>query len=201
MEMPASFAISKNSEFSFLSKFSGLSNSLTRPLSITKILKRGKLHDIFQKKVHLLIRTSIKIYYKLMNICITLWNPKWCLICEQLSIQLSLQIPAESSLELNRQFQNPPMEKIREKNKFKHFICFIFCPFCHRETKKSSWNDFLLTAAVASSKTKILVFLSRARARQTNCLWPIDKLSPPSAISWFKPPNKASTTGFKCALF
>lgn len=38
------------------------------------------------------------------------------------------------------------------------------------------------TAAVASSRTRILLGVNSARARETSCLWPEDKLDPPSLI-------------------
>lgn len=43
------------------------------------------------------------------------------------------------------------------------------------------------TFAVASSRTKILLFLIIARARHTNCRWPALKLLPPSFTKKFKP--------------
>lgn len=36
--------------------------------------------------------------------------------------------------------------------------------------------------AVASSMMKMLVFLTKARARQSSCLWPWLKFSPPSVM-------------------
>lgn len=36
--------------------------------------------------------------------------------------------------------------------------------------------------AVASSIMKMLVFLTKARARQNSCLWPWLKFSPPSVM-------------------
>lgn len=36
--------------------------------------------------------------------------------------------------------------------------------------------------AVASSMMKMLVFLTKARARQNSCLWPWLKFSPPSVM-------------------
>lgn len=47
------------------------------------------------------------------------------------------------------------------------------------------------TAAVASSKMRTLVFLSRARAKQMSCLCPTLKLSPPSLTSCESPFVKA----------
>ena len=43
------------------------------------------------------------------------------------------------------------------------------------------------TAAVASSRTRIFVFLNKALARQISCLCPTDRFSPPSATSWSSP--------------
>ena len=48
------------------------------------------------------------------------------------------------------------------------------------------------TLAVASSRTNILFFLMIALAKQTNCLWPTDRLDPPSHISAFKPLDNPS---------
>ena len=44
------------------------------------------------------------------------------------------------------------------------------------------WSRPKSTAAVASSKIRILVFLSRALAKHTSCLWPTERFSPPSEI-------------------
>ena len=55
-----------------------------------------------------------------------------------------------------------------------------------------SWS----TVAVASSRTKTFVFLSKALARQINCLWPTEKFEPPSETSLSKPSPRVSTTWF-----
>ena len=53
------------------------------------------------------------------------------------------------------------------------------------------------TAAVASSRTKILVFLRMARARQTSCLWPTERFEPPSSTSWSRLPLSLCTREMK----
>uniref|UniRef100_A0A6B0TUV6 Putative secreted protein n=1 Tax=Ixodes ricinus TaxID=34613 RepID=A0A6B0TUV6_IXORI len=52
--------------------------------------------------------------------------------------------------------------------------------FTRRSVSKS-------TDDVASSRTRTLLCLSRARARHTSCLCPALKLSPPSAMSQSRP--------------
>ena len=54
------------------------------------------------------------------------------------------------------------------------------------------------TLAVASSISRILVFLSSALARHKSCFCPTLKLSPPSVISPYNWPGNFSTLSFSC---
>lgn len=54
------------------------------------------------------------------------------------------------------------------------------------------------TLAVASSRTRILLLLSRALARHTSWRWPTLKLAPPSVTCACSPPSSSSTTAFSC---
>ena len=68
----------------------------------------------------------------------------------------------------------------------------MMCSFSYENTA----SDLLSTLAVASSRTKILLCLSTALARQKSCLWPTLKLVPPSSTCPSRPPTAASTTVF-----
>ena len=57
------------------------------------------------------------------------------------------------------------------------------------------------TAAVASSRTKILVFLRMARARQTSCLWPTERFEPPSTTTWSRLPVSLCTREIKYGYY
>ena len=56
-------------------------------------------------------------------------------------------------------------------------------------------------AAVASSKTITLLCLRHARAKQRSCLWPTERLSPPSLIGCSRPPGKLATSVKQCYIF
>ena len=49
------------------------------------------------------------------------------------------------------------------------------------------------TAAVASSRMRILVLRSRALPRQTSCLCPTLRFDPPSSMVWSRPVGRAET--------
>mmetsp|Transcript_13475 Transcript_13475/g.33015 ORF Transcript_13475/g.33015 Transcript_13475/m.33015 type:complete len:238 (-) Transcript_13475:3774-4487(-) len=53
-------------------------------------------------------------------------------------------------------------------------------------------------AAVASSSTRMRVFLSTQRAMHTSCFWPSEKLEPPSATAASRPPGSSDTASFMC---
>lgn len=57
-------------------------------------------------------------------------------------------------------------------------------------------THFGSTLAVASSSTKILLFLMMARARHRSWRCPTLKLDPPSDTLWFSPAGSSSTTCF-----
>ena len=59
-------------------------------------------------------------------------------------------------------------------------------------------TDLLSTLAVASSRTRILFLLSRARARHTSCFCPTLKFAPPSVTTPSRPPSSSSTADFSC---
>lgn len=66
-----------------------------------------------------------------------------------------------------------------------HSLNSFLIVFCMRSSVSKS------TAAVASSRIKIFVFLSKARARQMSWRWPIDRLTPPSETWWNRPAGSA----------
>ena len=61
---------------------------------------------------------------------------------------------------------------------------------------KRCWNNFWSTLAVASSNTRILFLRSMARARQASCLWPTDKLVPPSVMTESSPADRSAMDSF-----
>ena len=50
-------------------------------------------------------------------------------------------------------------------------------------------------------KTPTLVFLRRALARHINCLWPTERLEPPSRISWSSPDCRCVTMPWTWGIF
>ena len=57
-----------------------------------------------------------------------------------------------------------------------------------------NWSVWRSTAAVASSRIRILVFRRRALAKQMSWRWPTEKLLPPSVTTWSRPPFRFFST-------
>ena len=65
-------------------------------------------------------------------------------------------------------------------------------------TQEKELDDyFWSTLAVASSRTRIRLRLRMARARHTNCLWPTERLVPPSVITESNPPVSSDIDSFR----